>query len=287
MTGMRQVSLSTQPFRADKNPLKAFEQSGKLQEAFKRLRENLDADKRRKAIIYSNFVDAGIGPYAAALEANKIPYGIFHGGVPVKSRLQALKDYNEGRLRTLLIGPAGAEGISTRGTSLIQLLDPYWNEARLQQARGRGLRFDSHEGLPEDLKNVAVQRYLSISEEPGMFGKLLGKHRQRTGDEVIQHLASEKEQLNEQFRQLLREVGSKYQQQQRATPAQKAAADAPWSLPKLPAMPAAPRVPPVVKHLAMPTGASEPPKSEPFTNQFLCSATCRHNQTRHLAARPR
>lgn len=208
LTGLRQVSLSTQPFRADKDPLKAFDQSAKLREALKRLRENLDADPRKKAIIYSNFIDSGIQPYAKALERDKIPYGIFHGGIPVKDRQKALQDYNEGKLRALLLGPAAAEGISTKGTSLIQLLDPYWHESRTQQARGRGLRFDSHDGLPEELKNVAVQRFLSSSEEPGIFGKLLGKTRQRTGDEVLQHLSENKEKLNEEFRKILREVGA-------------------------------------------------------------------------------
>jgi SNF2 family DNA or RNA helicase len=207
MTGMRQVSLSTQPFRADKNPLKAFEQSAKLQEAMKRLRSTLDSDPRRKAIVYSNFIDAGLKPYAAALEREKIPYGMFHGSVAPSVRQQALNDYNAGKLRALLLGPAAAEGISTKGTSLIQLLEPYWHESRTQQARGRGLRFDSHEGLPDELKDVAVQRYLSSSEDPNVFMQLLGARRQRTGDEVIQHLANQKEQLNDSFRKVLREVG--------------------------------------------------------------------------------
>ena len=214
MTGLRQVSLSTQPFRADKNPLKAFDQSSKLQEAMKRLRTTLDSDPRRKAIIYSNFIDAGIKPYAAALERENIPHGVFHGGIPLAARQQALNDYNAGKLRALLLGPAAAEGISTKGTSLIQLMDPYWHESRTQQARGRGLRFDSHQGLPEELKNVAVQRYLSGSEEPGLLGKLMGKRRQRTGDEVMSRLADEKEQLNEKFRQILRDVGTARPQEQ-------------------------------------------------------------------------
>jgi hypothetical protein len=114
-----------------------------------------------------------------------------------------------GKLKALLIGPAGAEGLSTKGTSLIQLLDPHGHESRSQQARGRGLRFDSHVGLPEELKNVAVQRYLSSSEDPSMLGKLMGYKRERTGDEVLAHLASEKERVNEEFRRILREEGSK------------------------------------------------------------------------------
>ena len=211
LTGMRQAGLSTRTFRADKNPLKAFEQSGKLQTAYANLKKVLDEDPRKKAIIYSNFIDSGIAPYAAALDQTKIPYGVFHGSIPLKQRQQALHDYNTGKLRALLLGPAAAEGISTKGTSLIQLLDPHWNEARLQQARGRGLRFDSHRDLPEELKNVAVQRYLNQSQEPGFFSrKFLGRQRHRTADEVLERLTAEKEQLNESFRNLLRDVGSQH-----------------------------------------------------------------------------
>ena len=210
MTGLRQVGLSTQPFRADRDPLKAFQQSAKMQEAFKNLKSTLDSDERKKAIIYSNFVDSGLGPYAAGLTQAGVPHAFFHGGVSPKVRQAAVDAYNAGKLRALLIGPAGAEGISTKGTSLIQLMDPHWNEARTQQARGRGLRFDSHAGLPDDLKNVAVQRYISSSEEPSMLGKLMGYKRERTGDEVLERLTAEKEKLNEEFRDLLREIGSQH-----------------------------------------------------------------------------
>ena len=209
LTGLRQVSLSTKSFRADSDPLKAFEQSGKLTEAMKRLKEILDSDSRKKAIIYSNYVGAGLEPYAAALEKEHIPYGVFHGGITEKERKRAVEEYNLGKLRALLIGPAGAEGLSTKGTSLIQLLDPHWHESRTNQAQGRGLRFDSHEGLPDELKNVKVQRYLSTSEEPTFFNKLFGRHRVRTGDEILQSLAKSKEELNEQFRRILREEGAR------------------------------------------------------------------------------
>ena len=211
LSGLRQVSLSTQTFRADKDPAKAFQQSAKLQTAFKNLQETLKTDKRKKAIIYSNFIDSGLAPYAAGLEKAKIPHAFFHGGVSPKARQQAVDNYNAGKLRALLIGPAGAEGLSTKGTSLIQLLDPHWNEARSRQAQGRGLRFDSHTGLPESLKNVLVQRYLSASEDPSMLGKLMGYKRERTGDEVLSHLAADKEKFNEEFRKILQDEGSRYQ----------------------------------------------------------------------------
>lgn len=208
LTGLRQNSVSPRPFRADNDSFKSFQQSGKLQEAYKRLKELLDSDPRKKAIIYSNHIGAGIEPYAAALDKYNIPHGVFHGGVPTKTRQQALADYNAGKLRALLIGPAGAEGLSTKGTNLIQLLDPHWHESRTQQARGRGLRFDSHDDLPEELKNVHVQRFISKSEEPSFLGKLMGYRRERTGDEILERLSNEKEKLNERFRELLREMGT-------------------------------------------------------------------------------
>lgn len=213
LTGLRQVSLSTQPFRADKDPAKAFQQSAKLQTAFQNLQKTLGEDKRKKAIIYSNFIDSGLAPYAAGLEKAQIPHAFFHGGISTKARQAAVEAYNTGKLRALLIGPAGAEGLSTKGTSLIQLLDPHWHESRSQQAKGRGLRFDSHRDLPEELKNVQVQRYLSASQDPSFLGKLMGYKRERTGDEVLEHLTAEKEQLNEIFRKILRDEGDKYRQQ--------------------------------------------------------------------------
>jgi superfamily II DNA or RNA helicase len=209
LTGLRQNSVSTRTFRSDNDALRSFYQSGKLQEAYNRLKTMLADDPRKKAIIYSNHIGAGIEPYAAALERHGVPYGIFHGGVSMKQRQKALADYNAGRLRALLIGPAGAEGLSTKGTNLIQLLDPHWNEARTQQAQGRGLRFDSHDDLPDELKNVHVQRFISESEEPSWLGKMLGYRRERTGDEILERLSKEKERLNERFRELLREVGTR------------------------------------------------------------------------------
>lgn len=208
LTGLRQNSVSTRPFRVDNDAFKSFQQSGKLQEAYKRLSELLESDPRKKAIIYSNHIGAGIEPYAAALAKYNVPHGIFHGGVPTKQRQKSLADYNAGKLRALLIGPAGAEGLSTKGTNLIQLLDPHWHESRTQQARGRGLRFDSHDDLPEELKNVHVQRFISKSEEPSFLGKLMGYRRERTGDEILERLSNEKEKLNERFRELLRELGT-------------------------------------------------------------------------------
>jgi len=151
------------------------------------------------------------------LAKQNIPHAVFHGGIPLAARRKALEEYNAGKLRALLIGPAGAEGISTKGTSLIQLLDPHWNETRSQQAQGRGLRFDSHRDLPEELKNVAIQRFISRAKQPGWFKrKVFGAKPERTGDEILDMLAKAKEKANDKFRDVLKQVGTESQQEEMA-----------------------------------------------------------------------
>ena len=208
MTGPRQAALSLYPFHSSHDPMHAFQTSSKLQSAMGSLKKTLASNPKAKALVYSNFIDAGLTPYAAALKAEGIPFGQFHGTMNEEDRKRALADYNEGRSRVLLLGPAAAEGISAKGTQLIQLLDPHWNEARLGQARGRGLRFDSHEGLPPELRDVKIQRFISKMPPPGWLGRLFGDEARPSADEVLEQQSRRKEELNEQFRDVLRRVGS-------------------------------------------------------------------------------
>ncbi len=195
-----------------KDPLRAFEMSPKLQLAHKNLMEHLE-HPGKKALIFSNYIDAGLTPYSAKLTASGVPNAMFHGKLSDRERKQLVEDFNAGRIRVALLGPSGSEGLSFKGTQLIQLLDPYWNQTRPNQMQGRGLRFDSHTGLPEDLKDVAVQRY--TSKLPlGFKDRLLGRigfdrsARQRAADDYLRVMAARKQRLNEKFLKLLREVGT-------------------------------------------------------------------------------
>lgn len=58
---------------------------------------------------------------------------MFHGELPDSVRKKAIEDFNSGKTRALLLGPAGGEGISLKGARLMQVLDPHWNEARSDQ----------------------------------------------------------------------------------------------------------------------------------------------------------
>ena len=212
LSGPRQVGLSTLPFLRNKDPLRAFNQSPKLQAANKNLLERLK-DPRSKALVFANYIDAGLSPYSAGLSAAGIPHAVFHGGLNDRLRKQLVDDYNAGRIRVALLGPSGTEGLSFKGTQLVQLLDPHWNPVRPKQSIGRALRYDSHADLPDELKHVHVQRYFSRLPQ-GWRGRLLGavglgdESKTYAADDHLAQIADRKEKLNRKFLDLLRSVGS-------------------------------------------------------------------------------
>ena len=132
-----------------------------------------------KTLIYSNFVKAGITPMASYLEhlgykrydpAETMDsgihgyYGIYSGEVAPEDRTKTLQAYNElnSPLSILLISSSGAEGLSTKGTRVVHILEPYWNWERILQVMARGIRYKSHEHLPEKERKVQVYLYLAV-----------------------------------------------------------------------------------------------------------------------------
>lgn len=212
LTGPRQVGLSTMPYLRSKDPHTAFQQSPKLQLAHAKMMEHLN-DPRTRGLIFSNFIDAGLTPYAAALTRSGMPNAVFHGGLSDIERKKLVEDYNSGKIRAALLGPSGTEGLSFKGTNLIQILDPYWNPVRGRQSEGRGLRFDSHTDLPEELKHVKIQRF--IARLPlGFKDRLLSsigfnkKPNQYAADDYLRNIEARKDLGNRKFVELLKEVGS-------------------------------------------------------------------------------
>jgi hypothetical protein len=213
LTGPRQVSLSAYPFLKDKDPQRAFDTSPKLQEAVKRLESHLGSDPKKRALVFSNFIDAGLTPYAHALGQRNIPHGVFHGGLTDAERQKLVADFNSGKLRSALLGPSGMSGLNLKGVTLTQLLDDHWNTVRPTQAVGRGLRYGSHEHLPVELQNMEVQRFRSRLPAGTLDGLLSSigfdrTHKQHAVDDYLVSLRSKKERDNQQFLDVLKEVGT-------------------------------------------------------------------------------
>jgi hypothetical protein len=64
--------------------------------------------------------------------------------------------------KIFMITASGAEGISLYNTRQVHIMEPYWNNVRLQQVIGRAIRLCSHADLPWDDRVVDVFTYLSV-----------------------------------------------------------------------------------------------------------------------------
>uniref|UniRef100_A0A6C0I008 Helicase ATP-binding domain-containing protein n=1 Tax=viral metagenome TaxID=1070528 RepID=A0A6C0I008_9ZZZZ len=63
-------------------------------------------------------------------------------------------------VKLLMITSSGAEGINLRNTRFVHIMEPYWNNVRIEQVVGRARRICSHEDLPEEMRTVKVFMYL-------------------------------------------------------------------------------------------------------------------------------
>ena len=191
----RQISGSTNKY------LKEKEISPKLQRAVDELHEHMMSDPDYRAVVYSNYLDT-LKDYSEQLDKAGIPHRMFTGDVSARERQEALDAYHKGELKALLLSSAGGEGLDLKETRLVQVLEPHWNEEKLDQVIGRAIRHQSHSGLPEDKRNVTVQRYLTYPK-PGWWGRLRGK--EPIGVEsVLSAMSKNKRELNDQMTDLMR-----------------------------------------------------------------------------------
>lgn len=198
LSGIRQVSNATHSFTTRKSELEA----PKLQQASRYLQEQIARDPSYKAVVYSNYIGSGLNPYKEYLNKSNIPYGEFSGNISSAVRNQLVQDYNKNKLKALLISSAGAEGLDLKGTRLVQILEPHFNEQKENQIIGRGARYLSHAALPPEKQNVLVQRYLA-QPKAGFLDRFLGNSDVKGVDEYIRNMAMQKDMLNKQVTTLM------------------------------------------------------------------------------------
>lgn len=201
----RQISNSPGGFEKGLDYDVAAQHSPKIQEAFKRLQGRIAENPEHRALVYSNFLESGLHPYETLLKQNKVPYGKFTGELGRSERDAMVKQYNEGALKALLLSSAGGEGLDLKGTRQIQVLDPHWNKEKIEQVIARGIRYKSHEHLPEDQRNVDVEHYVSQLPQPGVFRRAFGAKRPGAIDEYLRTMSQHKDELNQQVRNLLKQ----------------------------------------------------------------------------------
>lgn len=202
LSGARMISNTTKGFVKDDKAIS----SPKIEKAFEFLKSKIDEDPSYKGLIYSNYLNSGVEPYKALLQKANIPFGEFTGDINDKVRNQLVKDYNDNKLKALIVSSAGGEGLDLKGTRLVQLLEPHFNNEKIKQVIGRAARYKSHEALDPEKRNVLIQNYLSTLT-PGMLDKITSKFtgsKNLSTDEYLQNLADEKEKLNNEFVKLIK-----------------------------------------------------------------------------------
>lgn len=206
LTAVRQVSNNPAAYNTSLTG-DSLQYSSKLRRMLDEIKARA-VDPKHKTLVYSNFLDAGVKPLSEALNREQISSGVFYGGLGDKERKKLIDDYNKNKLKVLLVSGAGSEGLDLKGTRLVQLMEPYWNEARSSQVIGRAVRNKSHSHLKPKDRNVTVQRFYS-SPVPSFLERYgLRKQKNIGADRYMKRLSSDKQRLNEQLLEVLRQVGS-------------------------------------------------------------------------------
>jgi hypothetical protein len=115
-----------------------------------------------------------------------------------------------------MISPAGAEGINLNNCRQVHILEPYWNEVRIEQVIGRAVRQCHHKELPMNERTVDVFRYKMVRdiEEIKKLSKATTEEEKKkklipikteTSDEMMENISRRKNNLLISFIEAIKE----------------------------------------------------------------------------------
>jgi len=140
---------------------------------------------KQKFIIYTGMYATGIKLMEEQLNNNKINYTRITGKETATQKEKNKLLYNSFEYgsknellgcRVLLISRAGAEGVDTKNTQNIILLDHQWNDALSEQIIARAVRYKSHFSLPVKERYVNVYRlFLGFKTDKKVFERIQKK----------------------------------------------------------------------------------------------------------------
>ena len=180
-----------------------------------------------KVFVYSSFKEfGGIKSFSKVLDAfgysdytqkgeGKKRYAIWSGdeNIATKEEIRAVfnmkNNLNGSKIKIILGSPSIREGVSLTAVRQVHVLEPYWNQSRLDQVIGRASRFCSHKDLDDKKRNVKVYIYVSV---PPNYNKQSRQSNSdvsnqiQTVDQYIQQLSVEKDKIIKTFEKAIKEV---------------------------------------------------------------------------------
>tara|TARA_X000001036_G_C20687646_1_gene808276 strand:- start:289 stop:3180 length:2892 start_codon:yes stop_codon:yes gene_type:complete len=194
--------------------------------------------------IFSNFLDYGVNAFARVLSA--IGYeqfsGTFQKNLSDKPRFAVWSaataggkkgalfsknvrnlfnsdDNKDGQKLKVILGTRSImEGVSFMNTREVHIMDPWWNEARIDQIAARAIRNCSHKALPPSKRSVIVYKHFSAYNRTGdqedmvrilkklnAGGELLRSFEDSTIELYMYGKASEKMNMTQHFLNLMKQ----------------------------------------------------------------------------------
>ena len=199
LTASRQISN----IPGDYNLSSSLHDAPKLRHAVSSIEKRYKRDPNYRGVSYSTYIGHGIHPMSTMLTQKKIPHAMYTGSMSQSEKDAVVSDYNKGKIKHLLISGAGGEGLDLKGTKLMQIMEPHWNEPQLAQVKARAVRFGSHAHLPEAEREVEIQNFIATPRRHG----IIFKHRDMGSDEYLRNMSANKTKLNNEFLGVLKEVG--------------------------------------------------------------------------------
>lgn len=135
------------------------------------------------------------------LSKDGLRYCEFHGGIEKDVRKINKDIFNKSEnaygkyCKIIMISPAGAEGINLNNVRQVHVMEPYWNEVRIEQVIGRALRYCQHKDLPMEERKVDIFRY-----------KMVRKNGKETTDEKMEDISRKKNNLLLSFIEAVKEA---------------------------------------------------------------------------------
>lgn len=215
---LRQISNTPRGFNTELTDDDEHHHTPKIQKMVDHIMDARKSDPNHRGVIYSNFLDSGINPMSRALHRAGIAHSVFTGEVSPARRAQMVADYNSGKTPMLLLSGAGSEGLDLKGTKTIQLMEPHWNQSRIDQTIGRGIRYGSHDHLPAHERKVRVMRYFSdpAKDIDDRLGTFIGMKPKKGIEDYLFNMSNEKDRLTREIAEALQEASDSGPLQKRA-----------------------------------------------------------------------
>lgn len=202
--GSTSVAFLTRPRQINS---RLNDQHPKIDEAVRRV----EAEYRRggKCVVYSAYLQAGLHRIAELLRQRGLRVAVYEGASTPADKKRIVEEYNADRVRVLLLSDAGKEGLDLKNTTQIHVMEPQWNEEKVAQIIGRGVRYQSHTRAPRHVDvfryyatfgPAAVELSRTIQRRMGYTASVLMDF---AADDVLMQVTERKQAVNRAFLQRL------------------------------------------------------------------------------------